>query len=280
MASATAGQVDYRRSATSGLPAAPRLVIEWRAPALPDPSSASPATGDGRSGYFPGLPSTLGLGAPAPGAPAATAPQASSADTQGLLAQLVRVTAELVKLLPALLEPAVRAVEGLVKKPKRKRGPRPAPRGKGKRPEARGRKASKPSRDGAAPAAGAASAAGTSSTRPTRGRNGEIRTVTRDGKPIGANIAAAFDKMVGAAKEDGVTLRVNSGYRSNAEQRRLWAANPNPALVARPGTSNHEKGNAIDFANIGSAWSWLKRNARRFGFKNYPVEAWHYDFVG
>ncbi|MBM3275481.1 MAG: D-alanyl-D-alanine carboxypeptidase family protein, partial [Candidatus Sericytochromatia bacterium] len=127
---------------------------------------------------------------------------------------------------------------------------------------------------------GKAGGTGRSTTKPRRGRNGEIRTVMRNGEPIGAHIADAYDRMAAAARQDGVTLRVNSGYRSHAEQVRLWNANPNPALVARPGTSNHESGSAIDFANVGRAWSWLKRNAQRFGFRNYPVEAWHYDYVG
>ena len=51
-------------------------------------------------------------------------------------------------------------------------------------------------------------------------------------------------------------------------------------IAARPGTSNHESGQAIDFANVGNAWAWLKRNASRFGFHNFPPEPWHYSLDG
>ncbi|MDG2111487.1 MAG: M15 family metallopeptidase [Actinomycetota bacterium] len=53
----------------------------------------------------------------------------------------------------------------------------------------------------------------------------------------------------------GFTLSISSGYRSPAHQRRLWderADNPYP--VARPGTSMHERGLAVDIqlAQVGA----------------------------
>jgi hypothetical protein len=104
--------------------------------------------------------------------------------------------------------------------------------------------------------------------------------VVRQGHFIGLAIADKFDAMVAAAKADGVSLEIESGYRSHAEQQKLWDANPNPKYVARPGTSNHEKGNAIDYKNTPGAWDWLKKNATRFGFHNYPPEPWHYSLDG
>ncbi len=42
-------------------------------------------------------------------------------------------------------------------------------------------------------------------------------------------MALAFDRMAAAARrEAGLLLIVTSGYRSDAEQARLFAANPNP----------------------------------------------------
>jgi D-alanyl-D-alanine carboxypeptidase len=41
------------------------------------------------------------------------------------------------------------------------------------------------------------------------------------------DVALAFDRMVGAARrEAGLFLSVTSGYRSDAEQARLWAPKP------------------------------------------------------
>jgi hypothetical protein len=109
--------------------------------------------------------------------------------------------------------------------------------------------------------------------------DGNQETVIRQGKPIGANIAPAFDAMVNAAKRDGVNITITSGFRSHAQQQALWNKNPNPKMVARPGTSQHEKGNALDLGPPG-AYGWLKANAPKFGFKNYPPEPWHYSTTG
>ena len=64
----------------------------------------------------------------------------------------------------------------------------------------------------------------------------------RQGKPMRPDVALAFDRMVEAARADGVTLLVTSGYRSDAEQAELFAAIPDPKWVAPPGTSLHRHG--------------------------------------
>lgn len=111
---------------------------------------------------------------------------------------------------------------------------------------------------------------------------GDGSSVTRQGKPIGAHIAQKFDEMVAAAKKDGVDLKISSGLRTRAEQERLYAAYKNGTgnLAAKPGTSNHESGSAVDFANTPGAYDWLKKNSERFGFKNLPSEPWHYSLNG
>jgi hypothetical protein len=110
---------------------------------------------------------------------------------------------------------------------------------------------------------------------------GKPKAVRRFGELIGVNIAPKFDEMVAAAARDGVELRIKSGYRTHAEQTELWHRyGRDTARVARPGTSNHEHGDAIDFKNLPGAWAWLKRNANRFGFKNYDPEPWHYSLTG
>ena len=105
-------------------------------------------------------------------------------------------------------------------------------------------------------------------------------SVMRGGKPIGAQIAQNFDGMVSAASRDGVQLRVTSGKRSYQEQVALYNKY-GPGRAARPGRSNHESGNAIDFTNTPGAFRWLKQNAARFGFYNkIPNEPWHYSTSG
>jgi LAS superfamily LD-carboxypeptidase LdcB len=58
--------------------------------------------------------------------------------------------------------------------------------------------------------------------------------------------------------------------------------------TARPGTSQHEKGLAIDFTYNGrlirsrssAGYQWLAANAAAYGFKNLPSEPWHWSTTG
>lgn len=123
---------------------------------------------------------------------------------------------------------------------------------------------------------GAAPAAAGTGTGAIGAPTGQL--VERPGGRLDSSIVANFDAMVAAAKKDGIQLQISSAHRSRAEQERLYAAYKNGTgnLAARPGTSNHEKGQAVDFKNTPGAHAWLARNAERFGFKNLPGEPWHY----
>jgi len=117
--------------------------------------------------------------------------------------------------------------------------------------------------------------------------------------------------LYNAAKADGINLRATSSYRSYAKQAELFAANPDPAAVARPGESNHNGGYAIDLLDMcfgvstcprdkkggvydksmnceatgfirsidpsSKAWMWMEKNAKRFGVTQYCNEAWHWE---
>jgi hypothetical protein len=101
----------------------------------------------------------------------------------------------------------------------------------------------------------------------------------RQGKPMRPDVAEAFDRMAAAARrEAGLYLSINSAFRSDAEQAKLFAANPNPKWVAPPGTSLHRYGTELDLGPP-AAYAWLAANARRFGFiHRYAWEPWHYGF--
>ena len=93
------------------------------------------------------------------------------------------------------------------------------------------------------------------------------------------DVATAFDAMFAAASGAGHALTINSAFRSDAEQAALFAANPDPRMVARPGTSLHRCGTELDLGPS-SAYGWLAANAQRFGFvQRYSWEAWHYGYV-
>ena len=133
---------------------------------------------------------------------------------------------------------------------------------------------------GAATADFAPTAGGGGAAAPTRGTGGgyDGPLAYRMGKAMRPDVAAAFDRMAAAARTTGLALSINSAFRSDAEQARLFAANPNPKWVAPPGTSLHRYATELDLGPP-AAYGWLARNARRFGFiKRYAWEAWHFGF--
>ncbi len=100
------------------------------------------------------------------------------------------------------------------------------------------------------------------------------------GKPMRPDVAEAFDRMAAAARADGISLVINSAFRSDAEQAQLWEQNPDPRWVAPPGTSLHRCATELDLGPP-SAYAWLAAHAPRFDFlQRYSWEAWHYGYTG
>lgn len=124
-----------------------------------------------------------------------------------------------------------------------------------------------------------------------------------------------LNEMCEAAAEDGVSLWVISAFRTydyqqglfNAEVNEYYAYHPGAsqkeaeigasAEVARPGTSEHNLGLAIDFNSVEQSFEnteqfkWLQEHAVEYGFimryaadkQSYTgviYEPWHYRFVG
>jgi hypothetical protein len=110
------------------------------------------------------------------------------------------------------------------------------------------------------------------------GYNGPL--AYRQGKPMRPDVALAFDRMAAAAdREAGLSLLVTSGYRSDAEQAKLFAAHPDPKWVAPPGESLHRYATELDLGPP-AAYAWLAANSGRFGFiKRYSWEDWHFGFA-
>lgn len=82
-----------------------------------------------------------------------------------------------------------------------------------------------------------------------------------------------------AIQERGVRLKVNSGYRTIAQQLLLyrWGGGCNYHIVAKPGRSNHQSGLAIDIDDYAGWHDYLKRH----GWKWYgPGDEPHFDYVG
>ena len=121
-----------------------------------------------------------------------------------------------------------------------------------------------------------------------------------NGQWLASERADAFLKMVDDAAKDGVTIIANSGFRSMVQQTALYAAyvarGMKAPIVAKPGYSNHQAGDAVDIAipPAGTApddpkrlasreYQWLKANAHKYGFFNDIAahkEAWHWSPTG
>src|SRR6188472_189657 len=102
--------------------------------------------------------------------------------------------------------------------------------------------------------------------------------VYRQGEGMRPDVAAAFDRMAVAARRAGLSLIVNSGFRSDAEQAALFAAHPDPKWVAPPGHSLHRCATELDLGPE-TAYGWLAANANRFGFvQRYSWESWHFGY--
>ena len=142
----------------------------------------------------------------------------------------------------------------------------------------------------------------------------KVQTVEiADGILIDKRIEKKLSKMMDAAKENGVNLKIVSGYRTKEQQEKIYqdeielflqegyeqvvAEKLAKQWVAVPGTSEHETGLAVDInpdeqnTDRDNAYSWLAQNAAQYGFvRRYPKdkelitgivnEPWHYRYVG
>lgn len=146
----------------------------------------------------------------------------------------------------------------------------------------------------------------------------ELVDMDGEGRQLDARAAEPLREMFAAAKADGVTLVLTSGYRSEERQKTLFvsmvqdylgrgysqadAYTATKRLRNIPGTSEHQTGLAADiitpdywelddgFADTAAA-KWMVENAADYGFiLRYPkdkteitgtsFEPWHYRYVG
>jgi len=129
---------------------------------------------------------------------------------------------------------------------------------------------------------------------------------------VNASWAGNVSQMLGAMTNAGITYG-GGGFRTAADQIRLRTVNGCPDIytsppsscrvpTARPGTSNHELGLAIDFSRANGnrlcsyyggskglslcrpgasdIWDWLTANAATYNVTKLSTEAWHWSVDG
>lgn len=99
-------------------------------------------------------------------------------------------------------------------------------------------------------------------------------------------LAVAYTLARRDAARTGVPLRITSGKRSRAEQRKLWrqglrdygSAAQARRWVLPPNESTHVTGHAVDVGPRAGA-AWLQRNGFRYGLcRSFDNEWWHFEF--
>jgi hypothetical protein len=117
-----------------------------------------------------------------------------------------------------------------------------------------------------------------------RGKAFSICITTVDGKLVEVNTARAYLRMKRAAKRRGISLWINSGFRTMAQQRYFWNCYRTKKcnggnLAAPPGYSNHQSGHALDLnTSSGGVYSYLANHGKSYGFRRtVPSEKWHWE---
>ena len=117
------------------------------------------------------------------------------------------------------------------------------------------------------------------------------------GGHLAKDAAGAWNQMNCEARKLGVELRPLgpvSSYRPFAVQQQFWTLYQRGGnIAAKPGTSNHGWGRAVDLCDgvneFGTpTYVWMTQNAARFGWYHpswaeptgSKPEAWHWEFGG
>lgn len=119
---------------------------------------------------------------------------------------------------------------------------------------------------------------------------GDLCELWGTGQYLRSDAAMALAQLSFAYQaEFGEDLQITDGYRSYSSQ--VSVRSRKPGLAARPGTSQHGWGLAVDLGglNAGSArYDWLSDNAPSYGWDNPdwarsggsgPFEPWHWEYL-
>ena len=123
---------------------------------------------------------------------------------------------------------------------------------------------------------------------------------------VHAEVWPYLEKLLNAARVDGIELLVASAFRSfdtqaslKSEYKVIYGAGTANQFSADQGYSEHQLGTSVDFTTLivggtfskfksDPAYQWLKDNAHKYGFvlsypegnTYYKFEPWHWRFIG
>ena len=135
-------------------------------------------------------------------------------------------------------------------------------------------------------------------------KKNELFDINKNNLSLRSEAYEALKKLAEAALKDGIKLTVSSTYRSYEYQKNLfdyWVSvdglEEAERESARPGTSQHQLGLALDFAPVDDAFDetpagkWVYENASKYGWSlsfpqgyehvtGYRWECWHFRYIG
>ena len=135
-------------------------------------------------------------------------------------------------------------------------------------------------------------------------KNNDFWNVSRNDLSLRPESYAALEELSRAALRDGIKLMVSSTYRSYKYQEGLFnryvkqdGLAEAERYSARPGTSQHQLGAAVDFGSITEDWGdtkmgkWVYNHASDYGWSlsfprdyedvtGYMWECWHFRYIG
>ena len=135
-------------------------------------------------------------------------------------------------------------------------------------------------------------------------KNNELWNVSRNDLSLRPESYASLEELSRAALADGIKLMVSSTYRSYKYQEGLFnryvkedGLELAERYSARPGTSQHQLGTAVDFGSITDDWGdtimgkWVYNHASEYGWSlsfpqdyedvtGYMWECWHFRYIG
>lgn len=135
-------------------------------------------------------------------------------------------------------------------------------------------------------------------------KKNDLFNISKNNLYLRPDVKNGLEELSKAALKDGIKLTVSSTYRSYEYQKNLFdywvkvdGLEEAERESARPGTSQHQLGSAIDFGNIDDSFinteegKWLNKNSQKYGWSlsfpheyeeitGYRWECWHFRFIG
>jgi len=109
-----------------------------------------------------------------------------------------------------------------------------------------------------------------------------LSSISGTSHELWAPAARSFEAMRAAAAADGVTIGITDSYRSYDAQVDVAARKglySQGGLAAKPGTSMHGWGVALDLKLDSAGLAWMRQHGKEYAFvESTPRESWHWQY--